>query len=99
MDTRNALIARGMRAGLSQKAIAEQMGISGPAIAQRIRKDPELRALRRRSPRAMAGIRRHRQQLHLVLLEARAVARRVRKALQAIDEELEAAELDDLIFG
>jgi hypothetical protein len=98
MDTRNTLIAKGMRAGLTQRAIGAQIGISAPAVAQRIRKSRELRQLRRRSPQALASIRRHRQQLHIVLLEARAVAKRISKALQALDDEITAAEIDALLI-
>jgi DNA-binding Lrp family transcriptional regulator len=99
MDTRNTIIARGMRAGMTQRAIAAQIGCSAPAVAQRIRRCPELRRLRRCSPQAIRGIRHYRRQLRLVQLEAQAVARRIGKAIKTLDEELELAEIEQLLAG
>jgi DNA-binding NarL/FixJ family response regulator len=97
MDARNTAIARGLRAGASIKSIASELGISSPAVCQRIRNSPELRQLRRLSPRGVQRLRRYEQQLHRVELEARAIARNVRKAMKAISEEADAADLDRLL--
>jgi hypothetical protein len=97
LDERNQMIARGMRAGLRINQIALHLGISSPAVCQRIRRSPELRRLRRCTPQAVAGLRRYRDQLQDAELDAKAVARRIRRALRSLDEEIALAAIEELL--
>jgi hypothetical protein len=96
MDERDRQIKAGLLAGRTQKAISEAIGISGPAVSARITRNPELWRLRRQ-PKGKQSLSEHRQHLHRLELDAKNLARRLRRAVQIVDEELIELEVQEAL--
>ena len=80
-------------AGYSNKAIAEQLGVSGPRISQIRRQLPVLAPYLGR-PRPLARLGSHRGQLWELRRQTLALAATIRRDLRDLDEELQAAYID-----
>jgi DNA-binding Lrp family transcriptional regulator len=97
MDDRDKVIAEALKAGRSQRAVAADLGISAVAVSYRIRRSPELMRIRRNSPHALDSLAKYEARLRQLELDARAIARNIRKALTAIGEERSSTDVDRLI--
>jgi predicted transcriptional regulator len=95
---RDARIAVGLRSGLSQRAIAAQLGISGPAVSQRVSRNPDLRAIRtRNSRREQERLTAYRSELRQTLRQVNRLGRDIERSIVRISEELEASQIDELL--
>jgi hypothetical protein len=96
------LIAQGTRvaelldAGFTNKRIAAVLGVSAPRVAQIRRLLPALAPYLGR-PRPTDRLRSHREQLWILRRDALDLAATIRRDLRALDEELEAAQLDQVL--
>lgn len=98
MDSRDHQIADGLTNGLSQRQIARQLGVTGPAIAQRIARAPELRRLRTAtSGSEHQKLLAYRLELDQTLRATRILAHEIRRSLKALDEELQSYQVDEIL--
>lgn len=71
------LIVDGIQRGLTIREIAQQAGVSGPAISQWIARTPELRRLRPARPSAVTRIKALQAELRAIQVDARREIRRL----------------------
>lgn len=98
MDVIDRRIAEGLSAGLSQRAVGRQLGISGPAISQRVARSPDLRRLRTAtSAKEKERLAAYRSELAQVLVEVRHLAIDIAKSIRVLDEELDSIRVDTIL--
>jgi hypothetical protein len=98
MDGRDHKISEMMQAGHSQRAIGQALGISGPAVAQRIARSPELRRLRTQCTNSEhQRLRAYRSELSQTYDAVRRLGLDIKGSIAALDEELEAIEIDRIL--
>lgn len=98
MDERTHRIGELMTAGMTQRAIGRTLGISGPAVAQRIARSPELRRLRtQHTTGEKARLSAYRSELQQTHQAVQRLVREIKRSIVALDEELEAVEIDRLL--
>lgn len=83
--------------GLTRKQIAERLGVSAPRVTQIITSTPALIPYQRRPDQPSARLRSYRNDLIRLRHAALDVSRSIRRELKALDEELQAYELDKLL--
>ena len=91
---RYALIAGMLRDGRTYAEIASALGCSRENVSQVINRRVELRRLKpRRKDTALGRLREHLEQLRLVDLEVRDLARRVRREIRDLEEEIDVGQI------
>lgn len=89
-------VAELLDAGLTNKRIAEQMGVSAPRIAQIRAQLRELQPYLGR-PAPLERLTGHRQQLWALRRDALTLAASIRRDLRELEEELDAAHVDRIL--
>lgn len=91
-------IAEMLEAGMSHQAIGSALGVSGPAVTQWIARTPRLRRLRTvRAAGEPEKLKAYRTELEQTYRQVMALAQAMRRAMKAINEEIESHELDELL--
>ena len=98
MDERNHRISELMKTGLSQREIGRELGISGPAVAQRISRSPELRRLRTQCSRSeQQRLRAYQTELRQTQVAVQRLDREIKRTLETLDQELLSIEVDHVL--